>query len=424
MVSLLEDLTARGLVYQQTHAEALLQHLIQPQRVYGGFDPTANSLTVGNLLVLQLLARFQRAGHTPVIILGGGTGMIGDPSGKSNERPTLSIEEINANVASQRRIFERLFSFEGKNAAVILNNGEWLMKLGFLEALRDVGKHFSVNMMLQKDSVRERLESREQGISYTEFSYMLLQAYDFLHLFDHEGVSLQVAGSDQWGNIVAGVDLIRRVRQKEVFGLTSPLITKADGSKFGKSEAGSIWLTEERTSAYAFYQFWLNTTDDEVEKYLKMFTHFSLDEIAELLAQQGANVAARPAQRALAAHMTELLHGSTQAGQAEQAATALFSGEVSALPEALLEEVLGSAPSSSHSRATLAAGGVLAADLLVDVGIATSKRQAREFLTNGAIALNGNKADADTRISAEDLLYGKLLLIRRGKKTWHLTRWS
>ncbi|MDX2052598.1 MAG: tyrosine--tRNA ligase [Polyangiaceae bacterium] len=424
MLTLLEDLTARGLVYQQTHAEAFAEHLAQPRRVYCGFDPTSDSLTVGNLLALQLLARFQRAGHTPVIILGGGTGLIGDPSGKSAERPTLDASEISANVLSQSRIFRRLFNFDGPNAALVLNNGDWLSKLGFLEALRDIGKHFSVNMMIQKDSVRERLHGREQGISYTEFSYMLLQAYDFLYLLDHNSVTVQVAGSDQWGNIVAGVDLIRRLRKTEVFGFTSPLITKSDGTKFGKTESGAIWLTAERTSPYQFYQFWVNTADDEVEKYLKVFTHFSLGEIAELLGQQASDPAARPAQRALASHMTELLHGPEARLQAEQASAALFSGEVRELPEALLEEVLASAPSSAHTLSSLTGLGVPAVDLLVEAGVASSKRQAREFLSNGAILFNGNKIGAEAAVTQSDLLHGKLLLIRRGKKAWHVTRWS
>jgi len=424
MSRLLEDLAARGLLYQQTHAEELTTHLAEPRRVYGGFDPTSDSLTVGNLLVLQLLARFQRAGHTPVIILGGGTGLIGDPSGKSAERPTLSAEVIGANVQAQRQIFARLFSFEGPNAAIVLNNGDWLSKLGFLEVLRDIGKHFSVNMMIQKDSVRERLHGREQGISYTEFSYMLLQAYDFLHLLQEHQVTLQVAGSDQWGNIVAGVELIRRVRQREAFGLTAPLITKSDGTKFGKTETGAIWLTQERTSAYQFYQFWLNTSDDEVAKYLKVFTHFSLEQIAELEAAQAANPGARSAQRALADHMTELLHGADARLQAEQAAAALFSGEVRELSEALLEEILASAPSSAHSRDALGGDGISAVELLVETGIATSKRQAREFLANGAVTFNGAKVAPEANVTVADLLHAKLLLVRRGKKTWHVTRWS
>jgi tyrosyl-tRNA synthetase len=423
MDTLLAELRARGLVHQVTSDAGLEAHLSQPRAVYCGFDPTSDSLTVGNLVALQLLSRFQRAGHKPVVVLGGGTGMIGDPSGKSTERPVLSEEAVRANVEGQRRIFERVLSFEGPNAALLLNNADWLSKLGFLEVLRDYGKFFSVNAMIQRDSVRERLEHREQGISYTEFSYMLLQAYDFLHLFDAQQVTLQVAGSDQWGNTVAGIDLVRRLRQVEVFGLTAPLITKADGGKFGKTEAGAIWLTKDRTSPYGFYQFWLNTQDAEVEKYLKVFTHLPLSEIARLLAEQEEHPAQRPAQRALAAHMTELLHGVEERALAERAAQALFSGRVHELPEGPLLEVLASAPSSEHSLADLG-GGLGVVELLVAAGVASSKREARELLASGAIVVNAEKAGPEARVSREQLLYGRFILIRRGKKAWHLTRWS
>jgi tyrosyl-tRNA synthetase len=395
----------------------------QPRKVYCGFDPTNDSLAIGNLVAILLLARFQRAGHRPVVVMGGGTGMIGDPSGKEAERPVLSAEEVLRNIASQRTVFDRLLSFDGPNAAVILDNAEWLGRLGFIEALRDIGKYFSVNMMIQKDSVRERLESREQGISYTEFSYMLLQAYDFLHLCDHDAVTVQVAGSDQWGNMVGGVDLIRRLRQTEVFALTAPLVTKADGTKFGKTETGAIYLNAARTSPYAFYQFLLNTSDADVARYLKTFTFIPLAEIREITAEHERDPGARVAQRALARHVTELLHGAQAADQAEAAARALFSGEVSELDAGVLEEAFASAPSSEHSKSDLAAGVALV-DLLVSAKVASSKRQAREFIENGAISVNGAKIeDVDARLTQGLLLHGRLALIRRGKKTWHLTRW-
>src|SRR5450432_1728295 len=270
-MELLDDLAFRGLIHQQTNPDGLRAHLTTSRAVYCGFDPTKDSLTIGNLVPLLLLRRFQQAGHRPVVIAGGGTGMIGDPSGKDAERQLLSLEQVEANVAGQRVIYERLLDFDGPNAAVILNNADWLKGLGYLEVLRDVGKYFSINMMIQKDSVRDRLHNREQGISYTEFSYMLLQAYDFLHLRRQQGVTVQMGGSDQWGNILGGIDLIRRKQQAEAFGLTHPLITKADGTKFGKTESGAIWLHESRTSAYAFYQFWFNSADSEVVKYLKMY---------------------------------------------------------------------------------------------------------------------------------------------------------
>jgi tyrosyl-tRNA synthetase len=273
MADLFEDLAYRGLIYQETNPGGLRAHCAEGSRgVYCGFDPTAASLTIGNLVVLLLLRRFQLAGHRPVALMGGGTGLIGDPSGKEAERQIRTHEEVRANIDGQRPIFERILDFSGPAAATLVDNVDWLGKLTFIEALRDIGKHFSVNMMIQKDSVRERLASREQGISYTEFSYMLLQAYDFFHLFAERGVTIQAAGSDQWGNIVAGVDLVRRKRQAEVYGITAPLVTKADGSKFGKTESGALWLTGERTSPYAFYQFWLNTSDADVERYLKIFT--------------------------------------------------------------------------------------------------------------------------------------------------------
>ncbi|MET0794296.1 MAG: tyrosine--tRNA ligase, partial [Polyangiaceae bacterium] len=306
---LLDDLAFRGLIHQQTNPEGLREHLGTSRAVYCGFDPTRDSLTIGNLVPLLLLRRFQQAGHRPVVIAGGGTGMIGDPSGKDAERQLLSLEQIEANVNGQRAIYERLLDFTGPNAAVVLNNADWLKNLGYLEVLRDVGKYFSINMMIQKDSVRDRLQNREQGISYTEFSYMLLQAYDFLHLWEQHSVTLQVCGSDQWGNVVSGIDLIRRKHQAEAFGLTAPLVTKSDGGKFGKTEAGAIWLHESRTSAYAFYQFWLNTPDSDVLKYLKIFTFLAHEELERLSAEHEANPGARAAHRALAEQVTELVHG-------------------------------------------------------------------------------------------------------------------
>src|SRR6188768_4248077 len=287
-MDLLEDLAFRCLIHQQTNPDGLRAHLQSPRAVYCGFDPTRDSLTIGNLVPILLLRRFQQAGHRPVVIAGGGTGMIGDPSGKDAERQFLSLEQIDKNVAGQRAIFEGLLDFSGPNAAVILNNADWLTRVGYLEMLRYVGKYFSINMMIQKDSVRDRLQNREQGISYTEFSYMLLQAYDFLHLFDHQGVSVQVGGSDQWGNIVAGVELIRKKRQADAFGWTIPLLTKSDGSKFGKTESGAIWLTADRTSPYAFYQFWLNTGDADVVAFLKLFTFLEREQIEAVAAEHAA----------------------------------------------------------------------------------------------------------------------------------------
>jgi tyrosyl-tRNA synthetase len=378
---------------------------------------------VGNLVPILLLAHFQRAGHKPVVLMGGGTGLIGDPSGKSAERQLLGEDDVRANIAGQRPIFERVLRFDGPNAAVIVNNVDWLGKLGFIEALRDIGKHFSVNMMIQRDVVRLRLEEREQGISYTEFSYMLLQAYDYLHLHDTLGVTVQMSGSDQWGNILGGVDLVRRVRQTEVFGLTAPLLTKADGTKFGKTEKGAVWLTADFTSPYALYQFWLNVADADVPRYLKALTLLPLPEVEAVIAEHAADPGPRKAQRVLARHLTELLHGRDAADQAETAAQALFSGDVAALPRELLDEVFASAPATTHDKARLSGAGASVMELLVETKVATSNRQAREFLSSGAVSVNGRKVELEARLTAEALLHGEVALLRRGKKTWHLTRW-
>jgi tyrosyl-tRNA synthetase len=416
----LTDYAQRNIIHQQTHAEDLKAHLDSPRSIYAGFDPTAPSLTIGNLVQIINLARFQRAGHQPVVVLGGGTGMIGDPSGKSAERQMLGLDDVERNVAAIRPIFERLLDFSGPNPALIRNNADWLKGIGYLEMLRDVGKYFSVNMMIQKDSVRERLHNREQGISYTEFSYMLLQAYDFLHLFDHDHVTVQVAGSDQWGNTVAGVDLIRRVRRAETYGLTTPLVTKADGGKFGKTESGAIWLSADRTSPYEFYQFWLNVADADIPTYLNTFTFFEPARIAELIAAQAENPGARAAQRALAAHVTELLHGAEGLAQAE--AATLFSGDVSGLDRRTLDSVFQNAPSANIPKTTLDGEGQPLVDLLVEVNAAKSKREARELLSTNAVLINGRKGSVDDRVTHEWLLHGEILLIRRGKKNWHVVR--
>ncbi len=418
----LDDLAYRGISYQQTNLDGLREHLAQTRSLYAGFDPTAPSLTIGNLVPLLVLARFQRAGHRPVVIAGGGTGLIGDPSGKSAERPVLEAQQIEANVAAIRTIFERVLDFSGSYAARLRNNADWLKQLSFLGVLRDIGKHFSVNMMIQKDSVRERLHHREQGISYTEFSYMLLQAYDFLHLYDNDGVTIQAAGSDQWGNIVAGVDLIRRLRRVETYGLTAPLVTKSDGGKFGKTESGAIWLSADRTSPYAFYQFWLNAEDADVPKYLKIFTLLEHARIEELTREHEANPGARTAHRALARHVTELLHGASGVSQAEATTQALFSGDVSGLSRAELEDAFRSAPSAEFALGALSGEGVALVDFLVDTAVAKSKREARELLSTNAILVNGRRPASDARITSDWLLHGEIALIRRGKKHWHVVR--
>ncbi len=438
-IDFLDELTWRGLIHQATDLEGLKAHLANPDReprtAYAGFDPTADSLTIGNLVPIMCLVHFARAGHTPIVLMGGGTGLIGDPSGKSAERTLMTEEMVRTNVDSQRSIFQAVFAGAGFDEPNIVNNADWLCSLSYIEALRDIGKHFSVNMMMQKESVRERLHNREQGISYTEFSYMILQAYDFAHLFEKQAVTLQIGGSDQWGNIVAGADLIRRMHASEsssghgsdqehtCYGLTCPLVTKADGGKFGKTESGAIWLTANRTSPYEMYQFWLNTADSDVIKFLKLFTLLSRKEIEVLEAEHANNPGARAAHRALAHHATALLHGQMQAQHAADAAKALFSGDVSSLPKDMLEEVLSEVPSSEHDKTQLSSGGVELVGLLVEIGLAKSKREAREFLSNGSVRVNGTKASLDTHLTTNDLLHDELIAIRRGKKAWHLTRW-
>lgn len=435
-IDFLEELRWRGLLHQCTDERGLASHLAdpgsRPRRAYAGFDPTADSLTIGNLVPIMCLAHFARAGHEPIVVMGGGTGLIGDPSGKTAERTLMTSETVAGNVARQRTIFESVFSGAGLPAPTIVNNADWLCTLSYVEALRDIGKHFSVNMMIQKESVKARLENREHGISYTEFSYMILQAYDFAHLFSERGVTVQLGGSDQWGNIVAGADLIRREHAAErpdeeaphCFGLTCPLVTKADGGKFGKTEAGAIWLTAARTSPYAYFQFWMNASDEDVVKFLKLFTLLSKDEVEALAAAHAENPGAREAHRALAHHATALLHGEAEAANAAKAARALFSGDIAELPKALLEEVLAEVPSSDHPRASLEGGGVALLDLLIETGLAKSKREAREFLGNGSVSVNGAKAGADDTLTAANLLHGELIALRRGKKAWHLTRWA
>lgn len=419
---LLADLEARGLVHQVTNRAELAHHLSRPRRVYCGFDPTRASLTIGNLVSIMLLRRFQLAGHSPVVVMGGGTGLIGDPSGKDAERQLQTPEVVRLNVAGQRPIFESLLDFNGPNAATIVNNADWLENLRYVDVLRDVGKHFSVNMMIQRDSVRARLEEREHGISYTEFSYMILQAYDYAHLAQTLDVTVQTGGSDQWGNIVAGVDLTRRVHGREVFGLTTPLLTKADGGKFGKTEQGAIWLTADGTSPYAFYQFWINAADDDVARFLHVFSLRPLSEITEVLAEHAKNPSLRVAQQALAEEVTRLLHGEAGLADARNATAALFSGDVKSLSPQLLEDVFRGTPSVTLDRSLLAGEGLSVVDLLTLAEVAKSKREARQYLSSGAVSVNGERVTEEHRVQAAALLHDQLVLIRRGKKTWHVCR--
>ncbi|MDG2200225.1 MAG: tyrosine--tRNA ligase [Phycisphaerales bacterium] len=433
----LDELAWRGMLHQTTDDTGLPSFLSTAGRVaYCGFDPTGSSLTIGNFVAIKLLAHWQRCGHTPIVLMGGGTGLIGDPSGKDAERQLLSAEQVQDNVESCRRIFERVLDFDPSkpNAARIVNNADWLCGLGYIDMLRDVGKHFSVNMMIQKDSVRDRLENREQGISYTEFSYMILQAYDFLHLRRSEDCTVQIAGSDQYGNIVAGIDLIRRdlvdatESEPRGYGITAPLITKSDGTKFGKTESGAVWLTADRTSPYAFHQFWLNTSDADAGKYLRWFTFLGRSEIEDIEARHAESPQQRLAQATVADEMTRLMHGEDELVRAKSAAGALFSGNVAGLDEQLLDEVFKDVAGSEHACSTLEGEGVLLLDLLPETTLAASKREAREFLSNGSVSVNGTRVEKDAaldhRLRSDDLLHGRMILIRRGKKTWHATRWA
>jgi tyrosyl-tRNA synthetase len=436
--SFLDELSWRGLLHQRTAGEELDRHLAQPPRVaYCGFDPTSDSLHVGNLIPIKLLMHWQRAGHKPIVVIGGGTGLIGDPSGRDVERLLMSRQRVEANVASQRRIFERLLDFDESRpeAAVLVNNLDWLEELGFIDVLRDVGKHFSVNMMIQKDSVRERLHAREQGISYTEFSYMILQAYDFLHLRRTADCTVQIAGSDQYGNIVAGIDLIRREvagaggeSSAEAYGVTAPLVERSDGKKMSKSSGQAVWLsadTEDRTAPYAFYQYWINLPDADVVSWLRMFTFIDSGEIDDLARRHEAEPHQRLAQKTLARHMTEMVHGAGELKRVQKASEALFgAGDVRELDGPTLAEVFADVPHTTHDKSLLAGAGVSLADVLSGTSLAGSRRAAREHLSSGAVSVNGVRCPEDRRLAMDDLLPGGTILLRRGKKSWHATRWA
>jgi tyrosyl-tRNA synthetase len=421
MSDFLADLAWRGMLHQAT--DGLADHLAGGRRTgYCGFDPTADSLTVGNLVSVILLARLQRAGHRPVALVGGATGLIGDPSGKASERTLLDADRVRHNLERQKAQMERLLDFSGPCAASVVDNADWLGSLGYIQVLRDVGKHFSVNQMIARDSVASRLEGREQGISYTEFSYMILQAYDFLHLHRTLGCSLQLGGSDQFGNIVSGIDLIRRLEGGQAFGATAPLLLKADGTKFGKSESGNVWLAADRTSPYRFHQFFLNVADAQVGQLLRWFTFMSRDQVEAIETEQKARPQDRPAQRALADAVTDMVHGPSETASAKAAATALFSGDVRGLDQATLMDLISDLPFTEVPRNQLAGDGVALLDLLPTTSLAASKREARDFLAAGAVSVNGQKATADGRLTSAQLLHGSAALLRRGKKLWHAIR--
>ncbi|WP_279506212.1 tyrosine--tRNA ligase [Aeromonas veronii] len=416
---LLDELTERGLVAQNSDPAALADHLATPRTVYCGFDPTAGSLHIGHLVPLLMLRRFQLAGHTPVALVGGATGLIGDPSFKATERSLNSGDTVQGWVASlSAQIRALLPADDGLSAPQLVNNGDWMGQMSALDFLRDIGKHFSVNAMLARESVRQRLARPDQGISFTEFSYALLQSYDFAVLHQRLGCTLQIGGNDQWGNITSGMDLTRRLHQAQVHGMTLPLITKADGTKFGKTEGGAVWLDPALTSPYAFYQFWIGTADEDVYRFLRYYSFMSLSEIDALEAEDAKRQGRKQAQQVLANELTELVHGKAALAAVQRISELLFSGDVARLGESDLAQLAQDGmPCSTVS------GETDLISLLVSCGLANSKRIARELLAAGAISLNG-VIKQDEQLSADDRLFGRYLLLRRGKKQYHLVEWQ
>ena len=409
----------RGLIHGATEGA---REVLAREKVTGyiGFDPTAPSLHVGSLLVVMVLAHLQRAGHSPIGLVGGGTGLIGDPSGKTAERQLLTPERVEENVEGIRKQVARFLDFDNTiNPARVVNNGEWLTKLGAIDFMRDVGKHFTINAMLAKESVKRRIEG-EDGISYTEFSYSLLQAYDFLVLYDRFGCTLQMGGSDQWGNITAGMDLIRRVRGGKAHGIVMPLVTTAAGTKFGKTEAGAVWLDPSLTKPYEFYQFWLNVDDRDAGRYLKYFTFFDRDRIAELEAASVREPERRHAQRALAREVTRLVHGEDAVRDAESSAEKLFQGDLRTMSETQLLEVFSSVPSSDMK---LVADGWAIADFLASNAVVGSKSEATRLIRGGGLTVNGERVSNEkARLRPEDAIHGRYFVIRKGKRENYLVR--
>jgi tyrosyl-tRNA synthetase len=427
-MSLLDDLRWRNLVHQTTDEAGFDKWLRdKPRTLYSGFDPTADSLHIGHLLPVLLLRWFQRAGHSPIAVVGGATGMIGDPTGKSAERNLLSKEQLEANVAGLRGQMQKFLDFDaGPHAAKLVNNYDWTASWTYLEFLRDIGKNFPVNVMLAKDSVKGRLGRDDSGMSYTEFSYMLLQAYDFVHLYDTHGCELQVGGSDQWGNITAGTDLARRMRGAQLHGLTCPLLMKADGTKMGKTSGGALWLDPERTSPYQFYQYWINIDDADVGVSLRMLTELPREEVEALDSARVQDPAARASQRCLAEELTRLVHGEAGLTAARRATDIFFGAEIADLDDAQLAQIFADVPSQTMSRAVLAEeGGLPIVDALVAGGLAKSKGEARRTVDQGGAYVNNRRIDsADRRLTAADLASETVLVLRSGKKKYALLRFA
>lgn len=427
--AILDDLQSRQLIAQLTAEEALQAHLTSgSQTIYSGFDPTADSLHIGSLVPLLALRRFQLAGHSPIILVGGATGLIGDPSFKAEERQLNSANIVAEWVEKIQRQTAQFVDFEAAaNPAKVVNNLDWTSDLDLLDFLRDTGKHFSVNNMIQKESVKQRLDRDGAGISFTEFTYMIMQSYDFAELYRRYGCSVQIGGSDQWGNITGGIDLTRRLHQAQVFGATLPLVTKADGTKFGKTESGTVWLDPAKTSPYAFYQFWMNTADEDAYRFLRFFTFLSVDKIAEIERADAEIQGRKQVQGILAAEVTQLVHGEQGLFAAQRISEALFSGDLNGLAEADFAQLTQDGlPSTivSGEKAGLA-------ELLVESGVAMTPRgevtlgQARKFINTNAIAVNGSKiTDETATLNPESGYFGRYHLIKRGKKVFHLLQWS
>lgn len=417
MAQILNDLSDRGLLVQRSHEQDFDAHLVSKSRtVYCGFDPTAPSLHVGNLVPLLALSRFQRAGHQPIILVGGATGLIGDPSGRDEERQLHPVEVVHGWVERLGEQANRYVSFEGENAARVVNNYDWASEINLVEFLRDIGKHFSVNALIQRESVKSRLDREGGGISYTEFSYALVQALDFLQLYRTYDCTIQLGGQDQWGNIVSGIDLIRRVEAGRTFGLTFPLVERSDGKKFGKSTGGAIWLDPQLTSPYAFYQFWLNVDDADVDAFLRYFTFDSLAEVDAICAEHRAEPARRKGQRQLAQAVTRLVHGDAGLQSAERITASLFGGDIERLTADDLAQLrLDGMPSVEIADKHALTNG------LVEVDFAPSNGRARQLIKQGGVTVNGNRVvDQDAQLVRSAALYGRYHLVRRGKKAWAL----
>jgi len=419
-VNIIDELEWRDAINQQTDAEGLRELTNQKAlSLYCGVDPTGDSMHIGHLIPFMVLKRFQLAGHRPVILIGGATGTIGDPSGRQTERSLQTLEQVQANVEALSAQLKKLFITEGDNEIRMVNNYDWTHKINIIEFLRDYGKNFSINSMLAKDVVSSRLDS---GISFTEFSYQILQSLDYLHLYQHEDVQLQIGGSDQWGNITSGLDLIRRKEGSEAkaFGLTIPLMLKADGTKFGKTAGGAIWLDPNKTTPFEFYQFWTNTDDRDVVKYLKYFTFLSKEEIEALAAKVESEPHKREAQKTLAEEMTRFVHGEELLEQAKRITAALFTGDIKALTADEIEQGFKDMPTFEASQETKNI-----VEWLVDLGIEPSRRQAREDITNGAISMNGEKvSDLELAVTPDQAIGGRFIIIRKGKKNYSLVKLS